>query len=332
LARNPTLATLGYGPDERVVVIHADDFGMYQSTLPAVAELFEFGLVSSASAMVPCASFPDVACFCRARPQADVGVHLTLTSEWTSYRWGPISMRDRASGLIYPEGYFWSRTAAMQEHANYRAVEVEIHAQVDRALAAGVDVTHIDSHMFSGFHPNFVRSYAELAVAKRTPLVMSRRSMVRQAMQRAKAVALRVAMMMQHRIPAGHRCADTSLEMIEATDDAQRLLRPVCAPLFDNVVHLPLNQPNERIELAKQYFDQLKPGLTHLAIHPAKDTPELRAITPDLPSRIADHQAFCSPVLRDHVRKAGIQVVGYQLLRDTLRSGYEDHCKLKRSN
>jgi predicted glycoside hydrolase/deacetylase ChbG (UPF0249 family) len=323
---------LGYGPDDRVVVIHADDVGMCQATLPAIAELFDFGLVSSASVMVPCSSFLDVAAFCQAHPQADVGVHLTLTSEWTSNRWGPISMQDPASGLIDPEGYFWRRNIAMQEHANWEAAQVEMQAQVDRALAVGIDVTHIDSHMFSVFHPKLVRGYAELAVAKRLALAMSRRSVARSALWRAKAAALRIALIMPHRTPDGRRYLGKSLEMIGATDDALHLLRQVSVPLFDDIVHFPLDQPNERIELAKHYVDQLKPGLIHWAIHPAKDTPELRAMTPDWPSRVADHQAFCSPALRDHVRNAGIQVVGYRTLRDILRLGYTDCCKSSGSN
>jgi hypothetical protein len=127
--------------------------------------------------------------------------------------------------------------------------------------------------------------------------------------------------MMQRDTSDRNRYPRLSIEMIDAIEDAQRLLRQVSVPLVDDVVHLPLDQPNDRIELAKQYFDRLKPGLTHLAIHPAKDTPELRAVAPDWPSRIADHQAFCSRALRDHVRKTGIRVVGYHRLRAILRSG-----------
>lgn len=88
---NPFLARLGYGPDDRVVIIHADDVGMCQASLAAFADMVAFGLVSSGSTMVPCSWFPAAAAFCRANPEVDMGVHVTLTCEWDAYRWGPIS-------------------------------------------------------------------------------------------------------------------------------------------------------------------------------------------------------------------------------------------------
>jgi hypothetical protein len=102
---NPYLSRLGYGPEDRVVVLHADDIGMCHATLPAYVDLLEFGLISSAATMVTCPWFPQAAALCRAQPEADMGAHLTLTCEWDDYRWGPISTRDYASGLLDAEGY-----------------------------------------------------------------------------------------------------------------------------------------------------------------------------------------------------------------------------------
>src|SRR5205823_2994646 len=108
----------------------------------------ETGLTSSASVMVPCPSFPQVATRSRGRPDLDVGVHLTLTSEWDCYRWGPISTRDPAAGLIDDEGCFY-RNQDRWPRVDPAAVRAEIEAQVDRALTSGLDLTHIDTHMFS---------------------------------------------------------------------------------------------------------------------------------------------------------------------------------------
>jgi hypothetical protein len=91
-------------------------------------------------------------------------------------------------------------------------------------------------------------------------------------------------------------------------------------PLSDNLVTLPLDQPEVRITLAKKAFESLEPGLTHFIIHPAQDTPELRAITPDWASRVGDYQAFMSEELRDYIEGLGIQVIGYRALRDLMRS------------
>ena len=92
------------------MVVHADDIGMCHSTLPAIDELMAFGLVTSASAMVPCPWFLEVVAWHQRNPQFDLGIHLTLTSEWERYRWGPISTRAVASGLLDDQGYF-HRTA-----------------------------------------------------------------------------------------------------------------------------------------------------------------------------------------------------------------------------
>src|SRR5881275_3142643 len=103
---NLTLKKLGYGADDRVVIIHADDIGMCQATLPALADLLDFGLVSSAAVMVPCPWFRAVVAFCAVYPAVDMGVHLTVNAEWESYRWGPLSTRDPATGLLDKQGYF----------------------------------------------------------------------------------------------------------------------------------------------------------------------------------------------------------------------------------
>ena len=116
---NPILAHLGFRPDDRVVIIHADDLGMCHATIPAVAELFDAGLVSSAATMVPCPWFPAVAAYARANPAVDIGVHATLTCEWDACRWGPLSTRERHRGCWTMRGTstarpLWFRSAPIR--------------------------------------------------------------------------------------------------------------------------------------------------------------------------------------------------------------------------
>src|SRR5919108_2899480 len=125
---NPALKQLGFDAHDRVVIVHADDIGMCHATLPAIAELLEFGLVSSAAVMAPCPWFPQAAAFCRAHPAVDMGVHLTLNCEWEACRWGPISTRDPASGLLDAHGYFHAWPAATWQQAHPAAVATEIQA------------------------------------------------------------------------------------------------------------------------------------------------------------------------------------------------------------
>src|SRR5689334_8557163 len=168
---NPALEKLGYGPEDRVVIIHADDIGMCEATLPALTELCDFGLVSSAAVMVPCPWFPAVAALCRAHPEIDMGVHLTVNSEWESYRWGPISTRDPATGLLDGDGYFHGWPPATLAQAQPAAVAAEMRAQVARAQAAGIEPTHVDSHMGTVLRPPFLADYGAVAEEQRLPLL-----------------------------------------------------------------------------------------------------------------------------------------------------------------
>lgn len=295
---NPILKKLGFAVDDRVVIIHADDIGMCQATLPAFADLVDLGLVSSGAVMVPCPWFPQAAAYCREHAWVDVGVHLTLNSEYDSYRWGPISTRDPASGLIDEEGCFHRRQEPVQQQANPAAVQAEIAAQVDRALAGGIDVTHIDTHMGTVAHPKFIPSYVQLAQQHNLPALMLRLD------------------------EAGWRAIGLDSEFATFATQFVAQLEEQGVPMLDHLSQeLPLDQHKDRVEIAKTIFDSLPPGLTHFILHPALDTPELRAIAPDWRSRVADYQAFMSEELRDYVRDIGIHVIGYRALRNLMREG-----------
>jgi len=297
---NPVLKRLGFDPRDRVVIIHADDIGMCQATLPALADLLDASLVTSAATMVPCPWFPEVARFCRAKGDLDMGVHLTLTCEYQSYRWGPISTRDPATGLLDRDGYFHFDPQGVQSGATPDAAAGELAAQVRRAYDAGIDLTHVDSHQLSILHPKLLSSYVDLAANNRLPLMLLR---LDAAGWHALGQSLGLAIDME----ASHRLAET-VEELEAQG----------TPLLDHAFMMPLDSPDDRVEVAKQMLGALPPGLTHFVLHPAGDTPELRAITPDWPSRVADYRAFTDRGLRDYVRRSGLQVIGYRALKALL--------------
>lgn len=293
---NTALKSLGFDERDRVVIIHADDVGMCQATLPAIAELFEFGLVSSAAVMVPCPWFPQTAAWCREHPSIDMGVHLTLNCEWEAYRWAPISTRDPASGMLDDDGYFHGWPPATYQHADPAAVDAEIKAQVRRALDAGIEATHVDAHMGTAHHPKFFGSYIQAALDNRLPglfFTNPEQRMRQRGIDDANAIA----------------------EGVRLT----RYLEARGIPLFDHLAMLPLDDPVDQVAVAKKMIDDLQPGLTMLILHPAQDTPELRAIGSDWPSRVANYQALSSPELRDHVKQSGVQVIGYRPLRELVR-------------
>jgi len=242
--------------------------------------------------MVPCPWFPQLAGYCRAHPQVDVGVHLTLNSEWNEYRWGAISTHDPASGLIDQEGYFHRLGADVHLHASLPAIQAELQAQLDRALAAGIDVTHVDSHMFTLLHPKLMPSYIQLAIQSRLPMLCPRAD------------------------EAGWQEMGLQGDAALAAARITQQLEEQGVVLFDRIEVLSLTESTERIDDVKRLLDTLPAGLSEIIFHPSIDTPELRAMAPDYLCRVADYDAFMSAELRDYVRNAGIQIIGYRALRD----------------
>jgi chitin disaccharide deacetylase len=138
---------LGYGRDAKLLIVHADDVGMSHSVNAATIKALDMGGVNSASIMVPCPWFPEIADYARAHPEVDFGLHLTLTSERVYYRWGPVAPRDRVASLVDENGYFRHDWPAGM-HIEARDVEQEIRAQIERAYAMGIRPTHLDSHQY----------------------------------------------------------------------------------------------------------------------------------------------------------------------------------------
>ncbi len=138
---------LGYPRDAKLLIVHADDLGAAHSINSASIKALESGLVSSASIMVPCSWLPEIAAYARAHPEIDFGVHLTLTSEWTLYRWSPVLGKERVPSLLDGSGYLYPLENEAAAHMDVREVEAEIRAQIARARAFGIQPTHLDSHM-----------------------------------------------------------------------------------------------------------------------------------------------------------------------------------------
>jgi predicted glycoside hydrolase/deacetylase ChbG (UPF0249 family) len=291
---NPLLKKLGLSNNDRVAIIHTDDIGMCQASVEAFADLNEVGIISSGAVMVPCPWFLHAAEYARTHPRVDLGVHLTLTSEWKTYRWGPISTRDPASGMLDEEGYFHHNSEKVQENGDPSAIETELTAQVERAIQAGLRPTHLDTHMGAVAHPKFINVYIPLARKYGLPAMLFRLDEVGwQAMGLDPEFAKMAAVFMQQLEESG-------------------------MPLLDSLGGMHLDSHENRLERTLQAFSDLQPGLTHFIIHPSRDTPELRAITPDWRCRAADYQNFMKDELRQHIQRVGVHVIGYQALKEFL--------------
>jgi predicted glycoside hydrolase/deacetylase ChbG (UPF0249 family) len=293
---NIALRELGFGPRDRVVVIHADDVGMCQATIPAFLDLVEAGMVTAASAMPPCPWFPEVAAICRKEASIDMGVHLTFTSEWSKYRWGPISTRNPESGLCSRSGYFYSTQAEFQANATVESVTTEAAAQVNYALAEGIDVTHIDNHMFALCVRKFLTTYTRLAARYNVPAVLYKQRLVDGVYDEGP---------------------------VSLADEVVPEWRDAGYPAFDILAMPHLRNQLLSVEGAKTLFESLPVGLTTIVLHPAQDTPELRAMTPKWEFRTIEYKVFLDAELRRHVRNLGIQLIGYKDLRRVMRGSYE---------
>lgn len=284
---NPFFKKLGFSDDTRAVIIHTDDIGMCHASVQAFKDLWAFGTITSGAVMVPCPWFPAVAQMCRENPEIDMGVHATLNAEWESYRWGPVSTRDPESGLLDADGYFNQWHQAVYDNAKPEAVEREVNAQIERALAAGIDVTHVDSHMGTIMNPRFIQSYIQAAASRLLPNML--------------------------------RLMDVKgMEMVRMSENESKGV-----PMLDGLVSMPLDQPNpdRQMEIAKDLLGNLPIGITHFIFHPSIDTAELHSLAPDWESRVSNYNTFMSDELKKFIEGEDIQLIGYRQIREAMRQG-----------
>ena len=276
------LKKLGFSPNERVIIFHADDIGMCEASVSAYADVLDFGLVSSAATMVPCSWFPATAeVYRQNREKADLGVHLTLTSEWDSYRWSPLTTNDPKSGLVDAEGYFHRAALPLQEKASAESVYTELKAQIERAISAGIEISHFDTHMFA-VYPTFTDIYLRLAK--------------------------------EYKVPVFALQPDTKKDFPRPLTEAQA----ENLPLLNSWCVMSYEDETNRMEQAKELIEKLESGITYFLLHPSKDTPELRTIAPDWQTRVADYHLFTDEKFRKYIKESGIQVIGWRALKELL--------------
>jgi predicted glycoside hydrolase/deacetylase ChbG (UPF0249 family) len=167
----------GAGSDRRRLILHCDDLGLAHCVNEAAFEAFETGCLTSASVMPTCPRFPEVARYGRSHPDFDLGVHLTLTSEWTRYRWKPAAPPERVPSLVDADGCLWPDADAVIRHARLEEVRIELTSQIEAVLDAGVVPTHLDSHMLVLLrHPRLFSIYAGLGARFSLPILVPIRS------------------------------------------------------------------------------------------------------------------------------------------------------------
>lgn len=272
---------LGYPRDAKLLIVHADDLGMAHSVNAATIKGFESGLVNSGSIMVPCPWLSEIATYARSHPQSDLGLHLTLTSEWTPYRWGPVLPKDRVASLLDKSGYLYLTEAEAASNANVKEAEAEIRAQIERARSFGIQPTHLDSHMGT--------LYQNKALFE---------------------TLLRVAR--ENKLPTR-----VSSEQIASTSYLPSILKPDDI-IIDRVISIEPNIPPDG--WAKFYTDAIKsiqPGITEVIVHLGYDDAEMRAATHDHPDwgaawRQRDLEFFTSADFRKLLQENQIRLITWR--------------------
>ncbi len=166
---------LGYPATTRLLILHADDFGMNHSVNRAIIEALDNHWISSASILVPCPWFLEAAAYGKAHPDADLGIHQALNSEWTTFRWGPVTSKDQVSSLLDADGYLPLDTPEVAQKDKPGEVEMELRAQIERAQNFGVHVTHLDTHMGALFQtPQLFATYQKMGAEFRLPILAAR--------------------------------------------------------------------------------------------------------------------------------------------------------------
>lgn len=278
---------LGYEGTDKLLIVNGDDIGMSHAANAASIKAMEEGLMTSGTIMVPCPWFPEIAAYAREHPEADLGLHLTHTSEWKTYKWGPVSSKDKVPGLVNEEGYFWPETANVYQYSTPEEVKIEAKAQIDKALAAGIDVTHLDSHMgVLQYNPEYHEVYHELAVEYDLPIRMASR----ETLEQFGFPDLREAL------------------------EADGIVSP------DFLIFGGKDDDETVREYWKRILRSLQPGVSELFIHAAEDGEELRSMTNSWKTRSTEFELFTTnKEIRKILEEEGIHLIGYRALRELQR-------------
>jgi predicted glycoside hydrolase/deacetylase ChbG (UPF0249 family) len=281
-----TAERLGYQADARVLIINADDFGMCHDQNEGVMTGLKEGVFTSSTILVTCPWFEEAAEFARNNPNADLGVHLTLTAEWDRYKWGPVLGPRAVPSLVDERGYLWQTVAQVYEHARLDQAEAELREQIEKAFAAGIDATHLDSHMGTlQLRADYHEIYARLANEYRLPIrLASRRRLGREGM-------------------------GAILDQLDAAG--------VVTP--DHLVFYGPPSVAETETYWTNLLRTLKPGVTEILCHPAIARDELRTCARDAMQREADFRYFTSDQTRQLIKDEGVEMVGFRELRDLMR-------------
>lgn len=274
---------LGYPAGKKVIMLHADDAGMSEEANIATKEMLLNGYIQSAAAMPPCPAFEDMIEWAKQHPEIDLGLHLTLTSEWKTYRWPSVLPVDEVPGLIDNEGKLWRSVPEVVQNATPEEVEKEIRAQIEKSLAMGYRPDHIDTHMGTLYgHPEFAKAFLTVAMEYGIP---------------ANAIDMSDSLVLAYYKKAGY----------PITDELVAWMSNYTLPKVDNFTSAPSAKTyEEKVQAFKDLIKSLRPGLTEIIFHPSVGSENLKSITGSWQQRIWEYEMFADPDLIQFFKDEGI--------------------------
>jgi predicted glycoside hydrolase/deacetylase ChbG (UPF0249 family) len=281
-AQTRTIAErLGHPANSKLLILHADDLGVSHSENAASLDAIDKGAVNSASIMIPTPWVTEVAEYAKKNPNADLGLHLTLTSEWATYRWGSTASRDQVPSLHDPDGTLPRGTQTVMTRAKLDEVEKELRAQVDRAYALGIKPTHLDSHMGALFTtPELMATYVKVARSYKLPF----------------------------------------LGFIATPRPGTQAVVTKADVIPDTVIIADERVPKERWkQFYLDAVNGLKPGLTEIIVHLAYDDAEMQAVTVNHEAygaawRQRDYDVMNSPEFKKALKDNNVVLVTWREL------------------
>lgn len=275
---------------EKLLIIHADDLGNAHATNVAAIEMLDADAVSSASIMMPCAWVNEIADYARKHPDKDLGLHLTLTSEWKHMRWAPVASKDRVPGLLDPNGYLWPSVAEVAQRATAAEVEIELRAQIELARKLGIRFTHLDTHMGTLYaRVDYVQVFEKLGKEYGVPIL--RLKPTDAAIARAQP--------------------DVRKYLLDQEERIQKEGHPRLDALLDNAARGTKTYEERRAAYHKA-LRELQPGLYMMILHPAVLGPETQAMTGTARDRDADYRIFMEPATKQLIKELGIRTIGWK--------------------
>lgn len=294
---------LGYPAGSKLVILHVDDAGMSKESNEGVCKSTQQGIANSFSIMMPCPWVPEILHHLKKNPTTDAGLHLTLTSEWNDYRWGPLAGVSQVPGLTDTEGALYKSVMEVVQHASANEVGIEIAAQLQRARKAGWEPTHFDSHMGTLFaSAAFLKEYLSLGMREKIPVMfpgghntlISKTSAGLITPQQAKAI--------------GEQLWNAGLPVLDDLHNMSYDFKYPSAKITDEALQ----------ELAvNQYirsFASLQPGVTMVIMHCSVSAEHFEHISNSGTIRRADWLAMQSPKLKKYFSENHIELTTWREL------------------